>query len=101
MWPQRIKSEYQCCDEELLFILQFAGITAEEQEHLETHGASSLKGLMAKVKELKQAKLRFIDRKRQRTLWKCILWYQDYLRVYRKKPHLLDDLNDDALVDFH
>lgn len=90
------------CFDRYAFLLHFLCFTPMEQESLvQQHGIKSFDDLLAKMKELEKAKFRGIDRERQVKLHLCLLWYQDYVRMYEKEPaNWVDDLTKDTLMDF-
>ena len=88
-------------DARLSFVLEFAKLDDEEKEQLiSKYSVKSFDALAGKMDDLKRASYRFIDRKKQRTMWKNILWYQDYRRIYGKEPNWKDELTEDAMMDF-
>ena len=88
-------------DGRLSYVLDFAEISYVEKETLASkHGVNSFDNLMRKSEDLKVTKIRGIGRQRQRRLHECILWYQDYKRIFKKEPSLKDELTDDTLMDF-
>ena len=88
-------------DWQLAAIYAFAGIDDNEKENLATHyGIKSFDILLSKKDDLKRTKYRNVDRSRLRCLYKCVIWCQDYQRVYEKSPNLSIELTEDALLDF-
>ena len=79
--------------------LRFVGADSEECRLL-LATASSFEKLAEKRSDLKKATLCGINRLRQRSLYKCVLWYEEFQRVHQREPMLQSDLTEDAIADF-
>lgn len=85
-------------------IFDFAGLTEKERKTVVSKcGITSFESLRDKVHDLKLGKhgQGAINGMRRLTLWKVVLWYEEYLRVNNKRdPDWKVELTQEALVDF-
>ena len=81
----------------------FSFVKIEEQEKAilaEQHGILTIESLQDKLKDLKKAKYRGVDRLRLLELSTVVMWYQDYRFVNGVLPDLEKDLTSESIVNF-